>query len=186
MARPPNADRARNHRDNRDTHANFTTIKLLGAGKRGGQNEGVYLVKSKSDGETYIEKRVPSQTISSGHAQREVNAMRQCRDHPNIVSIVDATLDSYQLLGYGSTFMQRCELRSLDGLINRYHKRGRTLEDKGFLYSVLWDVAHALCYMATGIDLGTAQALAKKGETYLKCGAGMPLCTATSSREISS
>jgi serine/threonine protein kinase len=102
MARQPNANSARIHQDHRDTHPNFTTIKLLGAGKRGGQNEGVYLVKSKSDSETYIEKRVPSKMISSEHAQREVNVMRQCRDHPNIVSIVDATLDSYQLLGYGS------------------------------------------------------------------------------------
>jgi serine/threonine protein kinase len=59
--------------------------------------------------------------------------------------------------------MQRCELGSLDGLTDRYHKQGRTSEDEGFLYSVLWDVAHALCYMATGIDLGTAQALAKEG-----------------------
>jgi serine/threonine protein kinase len=151
-----------------DTHPEFETIKRLGAGRNGGQNKGVYIVKYKADGENYIEKRVPLEMVVSGQAQREVRAMRQLSNHRNIICILLEDLECYTRLGYGSIYMQHCELGSLDGLIDRFRRNKERLEDEGFLYAVLWDVAHALCYMATGVDIKTAYRLAKEGRMIPK------------------
>jgi serine/threonine protein kinase len=163
---PPNAS---NRGNKRDTHPEFTTIKRLGAGQRGSQNQGVYIVKHKSSGEKCIEKRIPGVMIEYGQAQREVNAMQQLKNHTHIVSLKTSALESYHLTGYGSIFMQHCELGSLEGLIDQFRKHGKSqLDDEGFLYKVLWDVGHALCYMATGVDKNTAYQRAREGKSIDK------------------
>jgi serine/threonine protein kinase len=114
----------------------FETIKSLTAAKNGGNNQGGFLVKSKRSGNLYIEKRISQEHIQLGYATREKDALCQCGDHPNIVSLICYDFDC-SLLGYGSIFMEQCELGSLDSLITRYNQRGKLLDNEGFLYKIL-------------------------------------------------
>ncbi|KAH7350386.1 kinase-like domain-containing protein [Pyrenochaeta sp. MPI-SDFR-AT-0127] len=142
----------------------FDTIRSLSAARNGGQNCGVYLVKSKRSDTKYIEKRVNRRSIQEGYAQREVQAMFQCRNSPHIICIETWDLD-YCRLGYGSIFMQRCELGSLDLLIERYARRRERLGDAGFLWKVIWDLSLALCFLWIGTDAVTTRNRAAMGRS---------------------
>ena len=143
--------------------SDFITIKAISSARNGGNNQGVYVVKSIRSGNKYIEKRVRKEHIQVGHGEREARAMRQCgAKHPNIIALVLCDLN-YEFLGYGSLFMQHCELGSLDGVIGRYNARGEVLNDEGFLYKILWDIALALSFLSTGVDAATTRNLAKAG-----------------------
>jgi serine/threonine protein kinase len=132
------------------TRADFQTIKALSAGKAGGQNEGIFLVKSRRSGALYIEKHVKTQDLRRGIAQRETRAMIQCANQPNIVQICAHVFHDAYRIGYGSIFMQHCELGCLSGLITRYAAQKDLLTDEGFLWKVLWDAAIAFCHLYTG------------------------------------
>ncbi|CAO2654577.1 Nn.00g113100.m01.CDS01 [Neocucurbitaria sp. VM-36] len=136
--------------------SDFTTIKLLASAQNGGNNRGVFLVKSKRSHKKYIEKRVGRSAIDSGHARREVEAMRRGRNHPTIIQLKISDLD-YSRLGYGSIIMQHCELGSLDMLIARFSRRDELLDDEGFLWKVFWDISLALCFLHTGTDPSTTR-----------------------------
>jgi serine/threonine protein kinase len=146
----------------------FETIKSLTAAKNGGNNQGIFLVKSKRSGNVYIEKRISQQHVQDEYATREKDALRQCGDHPNIVSLICYDFDC-SILGYGSIYMEQYELGSLDGLITRYSQHGKLLDDEGFLYKVLWDVGHALNYLIIGTDNATARRLVIEGKEILRC-----------------
>ncbi|KAF1944417.1 kinase-like protein, partial [Clathrospora elynae] len=150
--------------------SDFITIKGLSSAKNGGNNRGVYLVKSKRSGIKYIEKRVSKTAIDSGYAEKEVCIMAQCRgSHPNMIQLLFADLDDSSL-GYGSIFMQRCELGSLDTLISQYMRKSARLTDEGFLYKVLWDMSLALCFLATGASVEKTRSRASVGKTVAKVG----------------
>jgi serine/threonine protein kinase len=133
------------------TRSDFKTVKSLGeAAANGGCNKGIYLVKCRSSGKKYIEKRVGRKAIERGYFQREVAAMLQWQDHPNIVCIVGHDFKDASRLGYSSIFMQRCELGDVDGIIDRYSGRRERLADEGFLWKVFWDISLALASLWTG------------------------------------
>lgn len=133
------------------TRSDFKTIKVLGkASANGGCNEGICLVQSRSSGKQYIEKRISPKFMSGGYAQREVKAMLQWQDHPNIVCIIGHDLKDSARLGYGSIFMQQCELGDVEGVIEQYFRRRERLADEGFLWKVFWDISLALASLWTG------------------------------------
>jgi len=133
------------------TRSDFKTIKVRGkAYANGGYNEGICLVQSRSSGTKYIDKRVGYKAMKGGYAQREVKAMLQWRDHPNIVCIAGHNLKDSARLGYGSIFMQHCELGDVEGVIEHYMRRKQRLADEGFLWKVFWDVSLALASLWTG------------------------------------
>jgi len=132
------------------SRSEFKTIKALKSGENGGCNSGILLVKSRASGKKYIEKRVSRKIISCGLAQREVKAMQLWIDHPNIVRIVGHALKDASRVGYGSIFMQHCELGDVDGLIEQYSKRHERLPDEGFLWKVMLDISVALASLWTG------------------------------------
>ena len=143
----------------------FELIKQLGATAQngGGMNSGIYLVKHKKTKKLYIEKRIDPHHIKNGCAAREVSAMIQFHSYPYIIRYKSHDLD-YRKLGYGSIFMQRCELGSLEDLIRRYQAKKEYLADEGFLWKVLFDGSLAICYMNTGADVKTARRRAGKGQ----------------------
>lgn len=90
---------------------------------RGGeQNVGVLVVKYRPQNESCVERRVTTYQNGVSSLYSEIHTMVQCRNHPNIVSILESdTADLAQT--YGSIWMQHCELGSLDALIMRYNER---------------------------------------------------------------
>jgi hypothetical protein len=144
------------------SRSEFETIKPLTAAARGGCNVGVLLVRSKRSGKTYIEKRMKPRDIDKGRAERELRALIQCKGFPNIVRIREYDLN-HSRDGYGSLFMQYCELGSLDGMIKQYGTRDKYLSDEGFLWKVFWDVAIAFCHMYTGRSDYTIRKYAAEG-----------------------
>jgi serine/threonine protein kinase len=133
----------------------FETIKPLSAAKHGGMNRGVFLVKSKYFKKKYIEKRLGTTQIDAGYGDREVRAMRQC-SHPNVIRIADWDLD-YTSYGYGSIFMDHCELGSLGDLVHRFKTKNKLLKDEGFLCKVAFGCTLGLCHSWTGADNATMQ-----------------------------
>jgi serine/threonine protein kinase len=140
----------------------FQKIKLLSAGKAGGQNDGTYLVKSKRSGTLYIEKHVKKRDLEKGIAQRELRAMIQCQNQPNIVQIRAHIFHDARVTGYGSIFMQHCELGCLSSLISQYESHKKLLPDEGFLWKVLWDASLAFCHLYTGRSAYTVRKCAKE------------------------
>ncbi|KAJ4293308.1 hypothetical protein N0V90_008590 [Kalmusia sp. IMI 367209] len=127
----------------------FIPIHKLSTGEAGFFNKGIWLVRCKQNGKTYIEKRIGKNCIRSGHAAREARAMAAC-NQPNLIAMFAANLDTCRL-DYGSIYMQHCELGSLHDLLERFAQK-RIGICEGFLWKVLWDVALALCYLQSGVD----------------------------------
>lgn len=121
------------------------------------------MVRHRLTNKTYIEKRARPRDINTGYIQHEVRVMQQLRGHPNIVEVVNYDLD-YHHLGYGSVYMQRAELGSLDALIKRFADRRSQLPDEGFAWKVLYDLSIALAFLWTGTDARTAKQKAAEGQ----------------------
>jgi hypothetical protein len=150
------------------SRSDFKDVKTLEASKLGGCSFGIHLVVLKSTGKKYIEKRVDKKAINDGYGDREVRLITQCWGHPDTIRLKASDLD-YKILGYGSIFMQNCELGSLDGLINKYVAHKERLPDEGFLWEVFWDMSLAMNYLLTGTDVKTARNPAVEGEGH-SCG----------------
>ncbi|KAH7074618.1 kinase-like domain-containing protein [Paraphoma chrysanthemicola] len=130
--------------------SDFTIIRPLAEAKNGGCNTGIYLVISHS-GTKYIEKRVGVDAIRDLYANREIEALIRLDGFPNIIRLRDYNIDCSRT-GYGSIYMQHCELGSVDNLIKRYAAHNARLPDEGFLWKVLWDASLALCHMFSGVS----------------------------------
>jgi serine/threonine protein kinase len=159
---------------NMPSRSEFLVIKCLREGNNGGNNRGVYVVKLRSAGMNYIEKRVGTTDIKAGYALREIRIMIQCWGHPNIARIKSHDLN-YSTLGYGSIFMQNCELGSLDGLIRRYSAAKERLPDEGFLWNVFWETSIALNFLLTGTDVKTARERAHAGKLIYEVNGWNPI-----------
>ncbi|KAF2492240.1 kinase-like protein, partial [Lophium mytilinum] len=113
----------------------------------GALNGGIFIVKSKSSGKLYIEKRFTSRDVRELHAKREVAYLRQLRGHPNIAQLKAFELDPRDT---PRMYMEFYELGALDTLIDRYENKQVYLPE-GFLWRVLLDVAKALRFCVYGI-----------------------------------
>jgi serine/threonine protein kinase len=145
--------------------SDFEVIKFLSAAEEGGFNVGIYIVKEHRTRVKYIEKRLHGTDIRRRQAHREVRAMLQLQNHKNIIQIKAYDLN-YQSLGYGSLFMQYCELGSLADVIKAHRARlVYSLADEGFLWKVFWDMSLALCHLCTGRSSATTRRRAKEGKS---------------------
>ena len=135
----------------------FTTIKALAAGQAGAMNAGIILVRTRK-GTKAIEKRFDESTVRHGFAAREVKTMQRC-NHTNVCAYLGSDLDTRRC-GYGSLFMERCELGSLEMLVKQFIRYNKMQIPEGFLWKVLWDMSLALCYLQTGVN---AERSAKSG-----------------------
>lgn len=134
----------------------YSPVHAGAQGLGGNNNLGIVVVRHKRTGKKYVEKRVRPGGITHGHVQREIRMMQACRNHPNIVAIIDYDL-SYSRLNYGSLYMQRAELGGLDILITQFRRRQRFLHDEGFAWKVLWELAIGVAYMNAGQDAITVR-----------------------------
>ncbi|KAF2179768.1 kinase-like protein [Zopfia rhizophila CBS 207.26] len=138
-----------------DLRYRFKTLKQLNTvkgGDNGALNEGIFLVQSRRSGQLYIEKRIKERDIRDGHGDRERRALKQC-DHPNIVAFIGSNFDTHY--GYGSIYMQHCDLGALDTLIKRLKRHGRYVPE-GFVWRVFFQLSLALCYLMHGVDAKAA------------------------------
>ncbi|ORY19209.1 kinase-like domain-containing protein [Clohesyomyces aquaticus] len=126
----------------------FHRIKRISSpgGDNGALNAGIYLVRSVSSGNLYVEKRIRGRDINSGHAARETRALKACLSCPNIVDIIG--VDSY----IGSIYMSYCDQGALDGVIEQYRSRRKDIPED-FLWRVFLDISLALCYLLHGVNL---------------------------------
>ena len=130
--------------------SDFITIRPLNSAKKGGMNLDILLVKSRASGTLYIEKRIAKKHCDASLHLRELLPMRQCQTHWNIIKYRAEDFTDYRRIGYGSIFMQYCELGDISGLIKQYTAHKSFLPDEGFLWKVLSDMATALCHLYTG------------------------------------
>ncbi|KAF1918821.1 kinase-like domain-containing protein [Ampelomyces quisqualis] len=141
----------------------YTPVAHVVQGEGGNNNRGIIVVRHNVTGKLYIEKRVGRSTIARGEIHREIRIMRQCRNHPHMVNIIDYYLD-IRRFDYGSVFMQQGELGSVDALIGRYRSRRQYLVDEGFAWKVLYDEAMGIAYLWTGQDDAAVREHAALGE----------------------
>jgi serine/threonine protein kinase len=143
--------------------SDFTPISHASQGVGGNNNLGIIVVQHIQTRKIYIEKRIRPSAIIRGDIQREICIMQQCQNHPNITAILTHDLN-YHNLGYGSVYMQRGELGSLDALIGRFRSHRCYLPDEGLTWKVLWDLCIGLAYLWTGQDATTVRRLAVSGQ----------------------
>lgn len=157
--------------------AAFVPIQNAAQGLGGGMNNGIIVVRNRHDRTLAIEKRLSAELIAHGACQREVDAMAQCDGHPNIVYLIsyDFAAASVRQVGYGSVWMQYCELGSLDALMLRYDQRREMLADEGFVWKVFWDMALAVCYLATGHPNQATRDLAMDGRSATSVRTWVPM-----------
>jgi serine/threonine protein kinase len=148
------------------SRSKYNIVGSATQGVGGNNNLGIHIVHHRRTNELYIEKRIRTSDIQRGDVQREICNIRQCANHPNVVTLVDYDLNHHSV-GYGSMFMQRGELGSLDALILRLRQSGTWLPDEGFLWKVLWDISMGLCHLWTGQDAATARQFAMTGHSVL-------------------
>ncbi|KAF2120483.1 kinase-like domain-containing protein [Lophiotrema nucula] len=128
----------------------FVTVKALTGSDRGNFNEGVYLVHDKNNPRAfYIEKRIKTKDVQDFHGWREVKALDSCK-HRNIVGLIGSELNDLSP-GYGSIYMQFCELGSLFACIKNFKQHGRSMSE-GFIWSIFFQLSLAICYLQTGCD----------------------------------
>lgn len=92
-------------------------------GVGGNNNLGIYVVRHRRTNKQYIVKRIRVSDIQRGYIQREIRNMQQGANHLNIATLIDHDL-AHHNVGYGSMFMQRGELGSLDALILKLRLNG--------------------------------------------------------------
>jgi serine/threonine protein kinase len=152
------------HRLSMTSRPKYDIVCSATQGVGGNNNLGIHIVRHRRSNQLYIEKRIRASDIQRGDVQREIRNMRQCANHPNVVALVDHDL-SHRSVGYGSMFMQRGELGSLDAFILRLRQNGTWLPDEGFLWKVLLDISMGVCHLWTGQDAATARQLAMTGRS---------------------
>jgi hypothetical protein len=84
----------------------FAPISRATQGVGGNNNLGIIVVLHLRTKKTYIEKRVRVADIASGNIRREIRIMQQCRNHPNITTILTHDLNFHRTR-FGSVYMQR-------------------------------------------------------------------------------
>jgi serine/threonine protein kinase len=144
------------------SRSSFSIISRCGQGEGGNNNLGIFVVKYNRTNQKYIEKRVRVSAITRGDVQREIKHQGQCSNHPYIVGVFACDLDHHRV-GYGSVYLQRAELGSLDSVIKRYAQHGARFPDEGFLWKVMFDMSLGLAYIMTGQDAKTARDYASNG-----------------------
>lgn len=136
----------------------FQEIKHLAAAThQGAMNQGIFLVRKRRGGKKAIEKRSASSSMMAGDALREIELMGRC-NYRCIPALLGYDLDMTP--GYASIYMDFCELGSLDSLIERFASKRKRFPES-FLWSVLFDISLALCYLQSGRD---AFSKAKRGQ----------------------
>jgi serine/threonine protein kinase len=128
----------------------FSVIRNLAAADQGQFNEGILLVRWRQDNEEYVEKRIKRRDIDEGRAAREVRAMKQC-SYKYICGLLASDLD-YRQYGYGSLYMEHCELGSLATAIEERRLCRRGFREQS-LWKVLWQMSLALSYLHLGVDV---------------------------------
>ncbi|KAE8857373.1 hypothetical protein PTNB29_08440 [Pyrenophora teres f. teres] len=115
----------------------------------------IYLTEHIPTSTLYIEKRFSPTPSPSPSTLREIAALTRLNAHPHIITRFAHT-PNYP---YTSLYLQHCPLGSLDTLI----KHGTALPDEGFLWKIFWDLALAVCFLATGFGYEETRLLALEG-----------------------
>ena len=132
----------------------YTVEKTLdpgaGAGRKGGLNAGVFVVKNRKTGKSCVYKKIPGQHKEI--LEREILLLQVLR-HPNIVGFVDAFITDHQPVQLG-LYMEYCDLGSLQDLLDRYCSHLPALIPESFVWHVLHSLTSALQYIHHGIAAG--------------------------------
>ncbi|KAL8697200.1 MAG: hypothetical protein Q9224_002432 [Gallowayella concinna] len=140
---------------NEDLKDKYITIRKLVEGV-GALNEGISLVRDKKTGRKYVQKHIdPNSKI----LLREL-LLLQVLDHPNIVRYVDAFIDkSVWFYHTASLYLQYCNLKTAQDVLNKYHKYNLGKSDKHrryvpekFIWHIFRSLASALQYLHFGIQ----------------------------------
>ena len=140
--------------------AGFVHIRELTAGaeNQGAQNDGVHLVRRTADGRLCIKKSLKPPTGG------DIEFVRFC--HQNEIDVIKAVKDArspyinryifheernVRGLPTIDLYVGYCDLGTLDGLIDRYQRRGELIPEE-FMWHVLDSTARGLAYLHFGIN----------------------------------
>lgn len=142
----------------KDLKDRYTTLKKLVPEGTGGLNEGIDFVRDNDTGRRYVQKQIDA---TNNILLREM-LLLQALDHPNIIKYVDGFIDTSAWNHHtASLYMEFCNLKSAQDLLEKYHKRnaGRPEEHhvyipEAFIWHVFRSLAYALQYLHHGIPIG--------------------------------
>ncbi|KAL8825277.1 MAG: hypothetical protein Q9170_007857 [Blastenia crenularia] len=141
----------------KDLKDQYTTLKELVPEGMGALNEGINFVKEKKTGKRYVEKKFnPENKV----LLREL-LLLQALDHRNVIRFVDGFIDKSAWSHHiGSLYMEFCNLKTAQDLLNKYHKRNaerpenqRIYIPEAFIWHIFRSLAYALQYLHHGIRI---------------------------------
>ncbi|KAI4167742.1 MAG: hypothetical protein LQ348_007607 [Seirophora lacunosa] len=135
----------------------YTTLKNLVPEGIGGLNEGIRFVRDNLDGHRYVEK----QFDPTSHVLLRELLLLHVLDHPNVIRYHDGFIDkSSWHHPTASLYMDFCNLKDAQRLIDKYHRRNARKPEahhdyipEAFIWHIFRSLAYALQYIHFGIGV---------------------------------
>ncbi|MCJ1367456.1 hypothetical protein MMC16_006589 [Acarospora aff. strigata] len=149
-------------RRNLEALGRFQRLRTLDDGKSGhtavsgNMNDGVFLVKRRTDGLICVQKRVPA---TSKDLLNEIRILQRLY-HPNVCRYIDGFISEEDPPPLrASLYMEYCDLGSMETLLEKYRKRRRSTRiqeymPEGFIWKAFLELSSALRYIHHGIKAG--------------------------------
>ena len=141
FGRPPISPRSLADKYRQEGHS-------LGGG--GNFNAGVFVVRRRSDGRKFVEKRMKPNEIANGSAKFEMFILRELK-HRNVVDYIDAFVVDRGHHLRASLYMEYCEHGTLEAHLQRLQRGRREYIGEEAVWSLLKQLANALTYCQYGI-----------------------------------
>ena len=119
-------------------------------GRDGNFNAGVFVVRRRSDGRRFVEKRMKPNEIANGSAEFEMYIQRELK-HKNVVEYVDAFVVDYGQSLKASLYMEYCDQGTLEDHLQRLQREQRSRIGEAAIWSIFKQLANALTYCQYGI-----------------------------------
>ena len=132
----------------------YHVLEKLDKNGQGALNQGIFLVRRKSNRDRFVEKRID---MSHKLLLREIYFLKSL-EHPNIIKFIDAFIANNPK--EASVYVEYCNRGNLLDLVKNYRKHNRLYPDRpvkipeSFIWHVFASLASALQYIHHGIPSG--------------------------------
>ncbi|KAL8736395.1 MAG: hypothetical protein Q9181_002428 [Wetmoreana brouardii] len=130
-----------------DISHKFEPLNSGNLGREGYYNAGVYVVRSKRSGKTYVEKRYAPQDVLNSTAEFEMLLLRELR-HPNIVEYVTGFIDLRT--HRASIYLEHCDKGNLWDFMAQREKFRRPLGEP-WVWNIFMQLVSAVAFIQYGV-----------------------------------